>query len=90
MKITLTDTEWLQLLDGEAADSELPKCCADVSNIRDVLSQVVRDGRNEEVCPYLINELEQAISRFKAGHKPTKLLKKVAEQIQKVDDFDAP
>lgn len=83
MKITLTDQEWIQLLDGNSDDSELPVCCANVSALRDVLGQVVRNGRHHEIEVFTADNLRQKLKWVTDGHELTKLpvLKKLAEQV---------
>lgn len=42
--VLLTDTEWMQLIDAEREDSALPRCCANISALRDVVIYVARNG----------------------------------------------
>lgn len=49
MKIELTNDEWISVLDAE--EEGLPRCCANISALRDTLFQIVRDGR--ECGPFI-------------------------------------
>jgi hypothetical protein len=42
-RIDLTDSEWMSLIDG-TRDGGLQKCCANISNLRDAIIQIARDG----------------------------------------------
>lgn len=79
--LNLTDSEWLQLLDGQSDDSELSACCANVSALRDVFFQIVREGRNEEIMDWVVRDLKQKIKWVAGGHELTPLLRKICEQI---------
>ena len=43
VKVELTDTEWMDLIDGERPDG-LQKCCANISVLRDWIISLARDG----------------------------------------------
>jgi len=80
MKLDLTDAEWLELLDG-SEDNELASCCRNVSELRNNFVQIVREGRNEEICYVWIPQLEQSIKNFVSGHLAGPILKKVIDQL---------
>lgn len=42
-KIELTDAEWMCLIDGRRRGG-LQKCCANISDLRDQIVQMARDG----------------------------------------------
>lgn len=79
--LDLTDAEWLSLIDGDPdEESELGVCCGDVSNLRDVIIQIVREGRRNVsfgLKPQLIDKLND----FCATHDMTPTLKKLADQV---------
>ncbi len=83
MKIELTDSEWISLLDGNAEDSGLPICCANISALRDQLVSIVRDGRNSDIMKWEIDDLKQKIKWVIDGHdiEGLPLIKKIADQI---------
>jgi len=78
VKIELTDSEWMSLIDGTR---DLQRCCANISELRDCIISVVREG-----C--VINTF--AIERFKMtlgwvldGHEIDSIpaLVKIREQL---------
>lgn len=81
MKITLTDSEWISLIDGDSEDSQLPRCCANISALRDELIHIIREGRNEDIMDYRIQWLKDKLTWVADGHDLTPLLKKVCDQI---------
>ena len=81
VKLELTDAEWLQLLDGENDDSELPTCCANISALRDSLMSHVRAGRNRAIPSWKVREITQRLGWVADGHDLTPLLKKVCKQL---------
>lgn len=68
MKINLTDSEWISLLDGEIEGSQLPRCCANISALRDVFMSIVRDGRNDDIQDWQIQDLRQKLKWVADGH----------------------
>lgn len=40
-KVELSDTEWMSLIDGAR---DLQKCCANISELRDRIIEIARDG----------------------------------------------
>ena len=82
--ITLTDSEWVSLIDGESDDSGLSKCCANISALRDTLISICRDGRNGPIYNYRLKELMKHIKWVADGHELTPLIAKICKQI----DFD--
>lgn len=60
IKLNLTDSEWIQLIDGVSADTQLPKCCDNVASLRDIFIHLVRNGRNES--NYWGHELKQKLT----------------------------
>jgi hypothetical protein len=81
VRLNLTDSEWINLVDGE--EGELSICCTTVSDLRDYFFQIIREGRNNEVMDYWLAKLKESIIDFAAGHsilnKP--ILLKVCNQI---------
>ena len=80
--LQLTDSEWIQLLDGESDDSGLQSCCANISALRDVFVQIVRAGRSNELMSWVLDDLKQKLKWVADGHELPPLLRKVCEQIQ--------
>ena len=81
-RLTLTDSEWVQLLDGESDDSQLGKCCANISSLRDWFAQIIRDGRNEPIMDWYLEKLKVRLKWVADGHDLTPLLQKVCDQLQ--------
>lgn len=81
MKLDLTDSEWIQLLDGQSDDSELQACCANISALRDVFVEIVRNGRNSSLMNWTADDLKQKIKWVADGHDLTPVLQKVCAQI---------
>ena len=81
--ITLTDGEWIRLIDGECDDSELSKCCANISELRDTLVSIVRDGRNNPIYNWKLKELMKHLKWVHDGHEFTNMpvLRKICQQI---------
>lgn len=79
VKIELSDSEWMELLDGERGG--LARCCANVSALRDALFQIVRSGC--EVDPFDRHGLERTLGWFLEGHEldPEGPLVKLADQL---------
>jgi len=57
IRITLTDAEWISLIDCADDDSGLPICCANISALRDELIGVIRNGRNNPLSQWELDEL---------------------------------
>ena len=68
IKLTLTDSEWISLIDGNSNGSQLPVCCANVSALRDVFVRIVRNGRNNGIFVWDLDELKQKLKWFTDGH----------------------
>lgn len=83
MKIELTDSEWISLLDGDAEDSSLPTCCANISALRDSFVSILRNGRGRDIMSWEIDALKQKLKWVIDGHdiEDMPVLQKVAEQI---------
>lgn len=82
MKIDLTDTEWIQLIDGSSKGSKLNACCGPVSELRDEIIQIVRDGRNRDRKEFELKFLYKALDNFiGSGHGLNPTLQKLCEQI---------
>lgn len=79
VKITLSDSEWMSLLDAER--DGLPRCCANVSALRDVVQSIVRDGC--EVTGLTSHQLEIKFVWFLEGHDLDEdgALAKLARQV---------
>lgn len=82
-KLDLTDAEWVRLIDGDCEDSALPKCCANISELRSTLISICRDGRNGEVMEYKIDRLKQHLKWVEDGHDLADMpvIKKIMQQI---------
>lgn len=78
-KVELTDSEWMSLLDGER--DGLPRCCANVSALRDALMSVVRGGC--EVGPFDRLQVQRTLWWVVEGHDldPDGPLVKLAGQV---------
>lgn len=75
-KITLTDTEWMDLIDGDR--DGLPRCCANISALRDTLIQTARDGGRVA----FFNSLRQHLSWCFPDHDvPSVTMQKVIDQL---------
>jgi hypothetical protein len=81
----LTDSEWMELIDGER--DGLQHCCASISELRDVIIEIARDG-----CEMHTYQAERVLERFdavKAEHPDMEVspelekLVRRAEQIKK-------
>jgi hypothetical protein len=79
--ITLTDSEWIQLIDGDSDDTELQTCCANISALRDTFVGILRQGRARKLCSWDRGMLIQKLTWVIDGHELTPLLRKVCEQI---------
>lgn len=44
MKVVLTDSEWMSLIDGSEDRDGLGYCCANISALRDVIIGIARQG----------------------------------------------
>ena len=83
IQLTLTDSEWIQLIDGESDDSQLGICCANISALRDEFVSIIRYGRHS-ISDWSLSDLKQKLKWVADGHKLTPLLQKVCDQL----DFD--
>jgi hypothetical protein len=61
IKLNLTDSEWISLVDGNSDDSSLPVCCANVSALRDVFIHIIRNGRNTDLPSWTLEDLRQKL-----------------------------
>jgi hypothetical protein len=80
MKIELTDSEWMSLIDGEREDG-LQRCCANISALRDCLIGLARDGGR--VNPFTIGRLQMTLGWVIDGHEIDNIpaLVKVRDQL---------
>jgi len=85
MKIELTDTEWMQLVDGERQDSQLPTCCGNVSALRD--SIIVLARQNGHCDLYSATKFLKCYEFVADGHDLSSLfvLQKIKSQISSFD-----
>lgn len=81
ISLSLTDKEWMQLLDGNCEYTQLQSCCANISALRDELGQIVREGRTEPIMSFYLSSLKQKLMWVMDGHELSPLLKKVCDQI---------
>lgn len=65
MRIELTDSEWMSLIDGEREDG-LQRCCANISDLRDCLIGVARAGG--EVHTFEVERLRMTLGWVLDGH----------------------
>ena len=77
-RVELTDTEWMDLIDGDR--DGLPRCCANVSALRDDIIRLARDGG-------IVNSLYVSMLRthatwvFPAHGNPSPTLQKLFAQL---------
>lgn len=76
-KIVLTDKEWMDIIDKNR--DGLPVCCANVSALRDVITDIAREGG--EVSFFNRAELEKTIHWVKEGHELPPLIEKICHQL---------
>lgn len=79
-RITLTDAEWMSLIDGER-EGGLQRCCANISELRDCLIGAARAGG--DVNMFSVNRLQQTLGWVLDGHDIDGIpaLVKVREQL---------
>lgn len=66
--VELTDTEWMELIDGsDNRDNNLGMCCANISALRDSIFSIARCG-NGEVFEFEKKDIEQKVSWCLSGH----------------------
>lgn len=80
-RVQLTDTEWMQLIDGNREDSSLPVCCANISALRDFVIDMARNGG--EVNMFTEKQLEMTLGWCVLGHDLGEfpVLVKMCEQL---------
>lgn len=88
-RLSLTDGEWMRLIDGERDDSALPKCCANISALRDDLIGAARNGGRVDFVSSVTRTFEWC---FPDHDVPDPLIEKIADQLGvdlKKPDHDA-
>lgn len=80
LTITLTDSEWMSLIDGEREDG-LQRCCANISELRDVLIGAARNGG--VVHFFLVEHLQMTLGWVLDDHQIDDIpaLVKIREQL---------
>lgn len=81
MKLTFTDAEWIRIIDGECEDSLLPKCCANISQLRSDLISHVRDGRSDKVNPFYEQRIKRSLLWCLNGHDELPLFTRLIEML---------
>lgn len=82
VKLTLTDSEWMSLIDGsDEREGNLSRCCANVSTLRDSLISVARNGGT--VHAFTIERLKKYLGWVIDAHDIADVpaLMKVCEQL---------
>ena len=77
-RIELTDSEWMSIIDAEGEG--LMRCCGNISELRDVLIQVARNGRTTN----FITEQRLQITLgwcYPEHDVPSDAIRKVMEQV---------
>lgn len=86
IKVELTDSEWMDLIDGERPNG-LSKCCPNVSNLRDQIIALVRDGGVFNI--FTIEEFRRALAELTgADDDPTDYIH--AEYVRQIVDTFPP
>lgn len=77
--ITLTDAEWMSLIDSKA--DGLPACCANISALRDEIIAIAREGR--ELDGWAVRRFIEAYLHAEGGHEFKELpaLQRLIEQV---------
>ncbi len=85
IKIKLTDSEWMDLIDGSRPDG-LQKCCANISALRDCIISAARDGG--EVHAFAVNQFRMTLGWVVAGHDLSSIpaLVKLRDQVGLAED----
>ena len=80
LTISLTDTEWMDLIDGSRPDG-LQKCCANISSLRDCIISAARDGG--EVHRFEVEQFRQTLGWVVDSHEIAGIpaLDKLRDQI---------
>jgi hypothetical protein len=65
IKVELADSEWMSLIDGERPGG-LSKCCPNISNLRDQIILLARDGGVFNL--FTIEEFRRALGWVADGH----------------------
>lgn len=66
VKVELTDTEWMDLIDGERPDG-LQRCCANISALRDWIISLARAGGQTNFIT--LKELRRTLGWVCADHE---------------------
>lgn len=77
IKITLTDEEWVSILDPDA--DGLPRCCGNVSALRDSYYMIMRDGR--ALMQWYVLSYLKTYSHADEAHDIPPIPKKIHEQV---------
>ncbi len=81
--ITLTDSEWMDLIDGsDNRDGNLGSCCANISALRDEIIELARNGG--ECYDFQLSGLKQKLGWVLDGHEIDKIpaLVKLCDQLE--------
>jgi len=85
IKIVLTDSEWMDLIDGTRPGG-LEKCCANVSALRSCIINAARDGG--EVHIFAVKQLRMTLGWVVDGHGLDSIpaLVKLRDQVGLAED----
>lgn len=84
---TLTDSEWMSLINKER--DGLPECCANISELRDQIIQIIRDGG--KLAPWNGMQFLRAYRVCRDGHdlndETTPVLMKLVREVAESMDY---
>lgn len=83
IRLVLTDSEWISLIDGSDDHSGLPTCCANISALRFDLITIIRNGRNNPLSNWEVEGLIQKLQWCYDGHdlEDLPVIQKICKQI---------
>ena len=76
-KIELTDSEWMSIIDKDG--DGLPACCANVSDLRDTLIDIAREGGDFKIYK---ERLKTHLTAVADGHELPPLIEKIRKMIE--------
>lgn len=83
MRIDLTDSEWMSILDQERYG--LPACCANISALRDDVFSIVRNGC--ETADWQLRNLAHHFYWCFPSHEPAFVMTKLFDQFMQDEMF---
>ncbi|RLD04109.1 MAG: hypothetical protein DRI65_11365 [Chloroflexota bacterium] len=78
--IVLTDTEWMSIIDRNR--DGLPICCANVSELRDIITRVAQDGGRLNGLSE--PRLREHIEAVEDAHDFSPVMLKVCKQLEEI------